>query len=108
APLAGYGVIGRSAETMQSPGFRNRAAHCPPIEEISFPGAGGPRIEIAPVAGGGEIKSSASSDGIHSLGDGAVLERRLVGIAEVIYNDVAAVAAKVEDVLGEACRATRS
>ncbi len=67
-----------------------------------LPDTGRAVVEIALVAGRGEVQRPAGGHVVHCLRDRSVLERALVVVADVINDDVAAGRAQVADILREA------
>src|SRR5207249_10531386 len=67
----------------------------------SLPGGGSVIFHVSLVAGSRKIQRAAGCHRIDGPGNEAVLERRLVGIPDVVHDDVTAITAKVENVLRE-------
>src|SRR5687767_6755857 len=86
---------------MDAPALSDWSPDWATIDEITFPCSRTARVQVAGIARGGEVECAGSSDGVESVGDNAVVERRFVEVIDVIDNDVAAITAEIKDVLRE-------
>ena len=89
----------------------------PAIVEVPFPGSGSPVVEIAGVAGRGEVERARARDGVDRFLDEAraggrhdaaaltLLKRRFDDVEDVVDDDVATRRAQVADVLCHGGRA---
>src|SRR5205823_10999665 len=84
-----------------SPTCINRLQSRPGVRKVALPGSGSIVLHIAVVARGREIQRTACGHAIDRLRNDAVLKWRFIKIIDIVNNDVAAVAAEVQNVLGE-------
>src|SRR5262245_787013 len=70
--------------------------------EVAFPCACGTVVEVARIAGRGEIQRARGGDLVDRVTAAAFLERRLVVIRDIVDQNVTARGPEVEDVLREA------
>ena len=77
----------------------DRRGRCSTIHKITFPRARSVVALVPRVGGGRKIEGTRGGHGVHCLCKRAILEGRLIEIADVIHDDVAAGRAQIENVL---------
>src|SRR5260370_32863337 len=87
---------------MDAASFGNGRARCSTIYEIPLPRALGYSVQIPRISRRRKVKRPARGHSVDGPRDDSVLKGRFIEIADVVNDNVAAVAVEVEDVLGEA------